>query len=121
MNILGRRWRTSDQPLATRLLFWHFIRIYRVWIWIGIVGYDVEDPPEHYSAKKNGPDNLFIFLIILWKYDEWKKTRVFPCAALSGCFLARLIVTWIHFLVNELQECNPIDSMSQRLISFFVK
>lgn len=120
MNISGRRWRTSDQPLATRLLFWHFIRIYRAWIRIGIVGYDVEDPPEHYNAKKIGLDNLFIFLIILWKYDEWKKKgfRVLRC---RGVFLARLIVTWINFLVNELQERDPIDSMSRRLISFFVK
>lgn len=48
----------------------------------------------------------------------WRmKKIVFPCAALSGCFLARLIVTWIHFLVNELQECNPIDSLFIRLIS----
>lgn len=46
----------------------------------------MEDPPEHYGAKKIALDNLFVFLIILWKYDEWKKKSVFPCAALSGCF-----------------------------------
>lgn len=88
-------------------------------MWIGIVGYDVECPREHYDAKKIALDNLFIFLIILWKYDEWKSE--FPCAVLSGCFLARLIVTWIHFLVNELQECDSIDSMCRRRNPFFVK
>ena len=121
INISGRRWRTSDQPLATRLLFWRFMPICRAGIWIGIVGSDTEDPREHYDVKKIALDNLFIFLIILWKHDECKKRSVFPCAALSGCFLARLIVTWIHFLVNELQECDSIDSMCRRLISFFAK
>lgn len=50
--------------------------------------------------------------------EKKKGFRVLRC---RGVFLARLIVTWINFLVNELQECDPIDSMSRRLISFFVK
>lgn len=28
---------------------------------------------------------------------------------LHGCFLARVIVTWIHFLLNEPKECESID------------
>lgn len=115
----NERWRTPYQPLTTRLLFWRFIPIYPWRIHMGIVGYDVEGKPGHCGAKNAGLDNLFIFLIILWKYDEWKS--VFPCAELSGCFLARLIVTWIHFLVNELQECDSIDIMCPRLIPFFVE
>lgn len=47
----------------------------------------MEDANEHYDAKKIGLGNLFIFLNILWKYDDWEKS-VFPRAALSGCFLA---------------------------------
>lgn len=43
----------------------------------------------------------------------------FPCAALSGCFLARLIMTWIHSSVNEVQECGPPDSMFLRFIQFW--
>lgn len=69
--------------------------------------------------KKISLDNLFIFLIILWKYDEWRKAcfRVLRC---RGVFLARLIVTWIHFLVNELQECDSIDRRLWHLFhSFF--
>lgn len=73
MNISLRRWRTSDQPVAIRLLFWRFSPICRAWICTGIVGSDVEEPREHYGAKKIALDNLFVFLIILWKYDEWKK------------------------------------------------
>jgi len=30
-----------------------------------MVGYDKEDPDEHYDVKEIGPDNLSIFLIIL--------------------------------------------------------
>ena len=43
----------------------------------------------------------------------------FPCAALSGWLLAREIVTWIHSVVDELQECDPIDSLFRRFILFF--
>lgn len=70
MNISSRRWRTSQQLLNTRLFFWHFYAIIYARIWIGIVGYDKVDPQEHYCAKKTALCNLFIFLIILWKYDE---------------------------------------------------
>lgn len=70
MNISSRRWRTSDQLLNSRLLFWHFYAINYAKIWIGIVGYDKVDPQEHYWVKKTALRNLFIFLIILWKYDE---------------------------------------------------
>lgn len=41
--------------------------------------------------------------------------KEFPyCAA--GVFLAGVIVTslWIHFLLNELKECDPIDSLCLR-------
>lgn len=48
-----------------------------------------------------------------------KKTVSVCCAFLV--FFARLIVTWIRFLVNELQECDSIESMYLKLISFFVK
>lgn len=113
------RWRTPDQSLATRFLFWHFIHIYRVWVYIWIVGYDVESPNEHYDSIKNGLDNLFIFLIILWKDDEWK--NVFPCAALPGCFWSLLIATWIHFSVNKQQECDCTDGICVRHISIFVE
>lgn len=49
-----------------------------------------------------------------------KIVHVFPCAALSGCFLAGLIVTWNHSVVNELQECYPIDSLI-RIYSLLLK
>ncbi len=58
---------------------------------------------------------IFNYFMKIWRMQK----KVFPCAALSGCFLARLIVTWIHFLVNELQECDSIDSICLRLVSFF--
>ena len=80
---------------------------------LSIVGSDVKETDEHLGMKNVGIDNLFIFLNILWKYDEWKKE--FPYSA-TGVFLAAVIVTslWIHFLLNELKECNPIDSMLLR-------
>lgn len=45
-----------------------------------------------------------------------KKKPVSVCCAVGEVFfffffLARLIVTWIHLLVNELQECSSVDSI----------
>lgn len=49
------------------------------------------------------------------------KKVCFRVLRFPGVFLARLIVTWIHFLVNELQECESIESMCLKVISVFVK
>lgn len=46
----------------------------------------MQDPPEHYDAKKIDLGILFIFLIILWKYDEWKKKCVSVCCAVGVFF-----------------------------------
>lgn len=96
MIISVRRWRTSEQPLAAFLTFWHFIPISPSWILIGIVGYDVEEVEGHYGVKKTHLDNFFIFLIILWKFDEWKKTcfRV----AVGEFFFFRLGWLWLEFV-----------------------
>lgn len=50
-----------------------------------------------------------------------KRPVCFRVRCCQGVFLARLILTWFHFLVNELQECDANDSMSLRLIWLFCK
>lgn len=39
----------------------------------------------------------------------WRIKKSRSRTVLHGCFLARVIVTWIHFLLNEPKECESID------------
>lgn len=99
-NISVRWWRTHLRPHATSFKKSRFYHIKHRFNDLSIVGNDVKRIGEYLEVWIVDVDNLFIFLNILWKYDELKKAD--PVLCCMGVFwLGWLWLEFISYWMNQ--------------------
>lgn len=63
---------------------------------------------------------IFIYFMKIWRIKKSKSCSVAYCACMA-VFLARVIVTWIHFLLNGPKEFSSIDrDVRKPFLNFFL-